>query len=266
MFGLDDYELELNDYTIEEAREDLGRVVSYFKNQDYWEEAMNAFFTYRDLPISVAIDSDAFAIDEMTPVDALPEWMKTEALGIVRKHFIPMAGRCVFPVKDVKGNVAGFVGWDPMTDQKISPKYLDSKNYGYRAKEAMVYGMEKMPEYYTSTEPVIVTEGLMDTLYLRYKGFQALATLGSYLTPYLIVILNRLGRRCVMIPDNDQTGDKYVRQIKRVLPKAIVYQAAMGKDIEGFRKLEDHKYEEALLNELRMVSNPFARTELLIRR
>ena len=262
MFGLEDYELQSDEYTIEDVREDLARVVSYFKGQDYWEEAMHAFFDYRELPISVAIDSDAFAIDENTLVGSIPEWMRTEALGIVRKNFIPMAGRCIFPVKDVKGTIAGFIGWDPFE----KPKYLDSRNYGYRANFATVHGMEKMPEYYTNNKPVIITEGMMDTLYLRSKGFQALATLGSYLTPYVRVILSRLGSRCIMIPDNDPTGDKYVAQIKKTLPKAITYQAALGKDLEGLRKLDGHKYEQQLLHELSLVSNPFVTTELLIRR
>jgi DNA primase len=90
--------------------------------------------------------------------------------------------------------------------------------------------------------------------------------LGSFLTPYVITILSRFGNRLVTVPDNDETGDKYVRQIKRTLPKAKIIQCAKGKDIEGFRKLDEHAYEEQMLRELRSLSNPFVRTELFIRR
>lgn len=264
MYGFDDdYELFVPEYSVEDTRADLGRIVEYFKGQDYWAEAMYAFLVdYRQMAMEVAEFSDAFAVDENTPVDSLPDWMKAEALGFVKRDWIPMWGRCVFPVKDVLGQVAGFVGWDPF----VKPKYLDSKNYGYKAKQSMLYGMEKIPEYYTSKEPVYVTEGMMDTLYFRWKGFQAMATLGSYLTPYMRAILRRFGDRLVLIPDNDETGDHYVAQAKRELPRAIICQCAFGKDIEGFRKYEEHKYEEQLLHELRNLTNPFVKTELLIRR
>ena len=263
MYGLDDYELYVPEYSVEDTRADLGRIVDYFKNQDYWETAMYAFLVdYREMDMEVAITSDAFAVDENTPIGALPDWMKSEALGFIRRNWISMSGRCVFPVKDVRGGVAGFVGWDPFE----KPKYLDSRNYGYKAKQSMLYGMELMEVYYTSRDPVIVTEGMMDTLYLRWKSFQALASLGSYLTPYVRAILRRFGNRLIMIPDNDETGDKYVAQIKRELPQALVFQVAYGKDLEGCRKMEDHKYEEQLLRELRSLTNPFVKTELLIRR
>ena len=69
-----------------------------------------------------------------------------------------------------------------------------------------------------------------------------------------------------MVPDFDDTGDKYVSQIKRQLPKAMIIQCTKGKDIEGLRKLEEHKYEEQLLKELTSLSNPFVKTKLLLRR
>lgn len=263
MYGFDEYELYVDEYSVEDVREDLGNIVRYFQEQDYHQHAMELFIVQqRELPMQVAIDSDAFCVDEEIPLGALPEWMKQESLGFVKKDWIPMSGRCVFPVKDVYGNVMGFCGWDPFVD----PKYLDSKNYGYKAKATTLYGMEKMDEYYDSGKPVFVTEGLMCTLYLRSQGFQALASLGSYLTPYVIVILSRFGNRLVMVPDNDETGDKYVGQIKRSLPKAMIIQCAKGKDIEGLRKLDEHAYEQQLLTELKMLDNPFAKTKLLIRR
>lgn len=266
MLGYDEYELYGEEYSIEDTRADLRRLVDYFRSQDYWEEAMKAFIVdYRQLPFEVANTSLAFAVDENTAIGTLPDFIRQPAMGFVKKNWITMAGRCVFPVMDIRGQVAGFIGWDPT----VTPKYLDSKNYGYKANNGMLYGMEKLPEYYTNGKRVIVTEGMMDTLYLRWKNFCALSSLGSYLTPYMIVILNRLGDRLVMIPDNDPTGDKYVAQCKRVLPKALVYQVAYGKDIEGCRKIEEHKYEEQLLRELNMVveaKTPFIKTELLIRR
>lgn len=263
MYGFDDFELYVDEYSIDDVREDLGNIVKYFQSKDYHEHAMDLFMVqYRKFPMEVAIESDAFCVDEEIPLCDIPDWMKHDSLGLVKNNYVTMWGRCVFPVKDVMGNVMGFCGWDPFVD----PKYLDSKNYGYKAKQTTLYGMEKLPEYYNSKKPVFVVEGLMCCLYLRWKGFQALATLGSHLTPYVIQILSRFGNRLVMIPDNDETGDKYIKQIKRSLPKALIVQPLVGKDIDGCRKFDDGLYEETLLKDLQNISNIFAKTYVLLRR
>lgn len=256
------YELE-KQYTVEDCRQDLNTVVQFFREQDYHKEAMEICLTIeRKLPIEVADMLDLFWIDENISVGALPEWMHTNALGIVKKGFIREAGRLIYPVKDVYGDVAGFVGWDPT----VQPKYLDSKNYGYKAKTTMLLGMEKMQEYYESKEPVYVVEGPVCMAYLRSQGFNALSTLGSFLTPYVAVILRRFGHRLIMIPDCDEAGDKYVRQCKFKLIQATVVQPKYGKDIDGCRKIDDGKYEQQLLADLKGLTNPFFRTTVLIRR
>lgn len=263
MYGFNEFDIYVDEYSIEDVREDLGNIVRYFQSLPYHEHAMDLFIVkQRGLPMQSAIDADAFCVDEEIPITDFPEWMFQEPLGFIRNNWCPMWGRCVFPIKDVKGQVMGFTGWDPFVD----PKYLDSKNYGYVANKTTLYGMEKLEEYYRSDKPVYLTEGLMCCLYLRSKGFQALASLGSYLTPYVIQILKRFGSRLVVIPDNDETGDKYVKQVKRVLPRAMIMQVAYGKDIDGCRKENDGAYEELLLKELASITNPFVRTSLLIRR
>ena len=268
MYGFDEFDLYVDDYDIEDTREDLDRIVKYFQSMEYYDLACDLHFPkWRDLPLEVAKISDCFFVDEDTDPESLPDWMKSAPLGFVKGKSIPMWGRMCFPVKDVHGHTMGFVGWDPTVDKEDkAPKYLDSKNYGYKAKSTTMYGMEKLPEYYASTKPVFVTEGLMCTNYLRLNGFQSLSTLGSYLTPYVIQILKRFGSRLVMVPDNDETGDKFAKQCRTKLPGSIIVQCKYGKDIEGCRKVEDHKYEKELLKDLENCSNPFAKTSILIRR
>lgn len=258
-----DYSQLVEEYTVEDVRKDLRRVVDWFQSRPDWKEGLEAFMVnYRGFPLEEAIKADAFDVDENIELKDLPDWMKNNSLGFVKYNSIVMSGRCVFPVKDCYGSVMGLVGWDPFE----KPKYLDSKNFGYKAKITSLFGMEVIGQYYTSKEPVFVTEGLMCALYLRWKGFQALSSLGSYLSRYVIQILSRFGRRLVMIPDNDETGDSYIRQIKRELPKAIIAQVAYGKDIDGCRKKSDGIYENELLKDLKNISNPFIKTEMLIRR
>lgn len=258
-----EFELDIHEYSIDDTREDLNRIVKYFQSMDYHEHAMDVcIVNERQLPRHVADDADCFFITEDFTLALLPEWMKVDSLGMVRKNWITQIGRLVYPVKDVNGNVMGFCGWDPT----VEPKYLDSKNYGYKAKATTLYGMEKLPEYYRSGKPVFVTEGIVCCLYLRSQGFQALAALGSHLTPYVIQILRRFGVNLIMVPDNDEAGNSFIKQIKRELKLATIIQVRYGKDIDGCRKIENHVYEEQLLKELSSLTNPFIRTNLLIRR
>ena len=262
-FDFSEYAEFEQQYTVEDCRRDLGTVVQWFRERDYHQFAMEVCLVKeRKLPIEVGDMLDLFWVDEDLPLGALPDWMKSDSLGVVRGKNIVQMGRLVYPVKDVYGNVAGFVGWDPF----VQPKYLDSRNYGYKAKRTMLMGMEKMYEYYTSDEPVYLVEGVVCMAYLRSKGFNALAALGSFLTPYVLVMLRRFGRRLIVIPDCDAAGDKFVRQCKFKLIQATIVQPKYGKDVDGCRKEEDGKYEEQLLKDLVGLKNPFYRTIVFIRR
>lgn len=263
MFDFEKYGAFEKQYTVEDCRRDLNNVVTFFREQDYHQAYMKAALVEeRQLPIEVADMLDLFWVSEDLPVGSFPEWMQSESLGVVRKGYSVMFGRLVYPVKDVNGDVMGFVGWDPF----VEPKYLDSKNYGYKAKSTSLLGMERIRDYYTNDKMVIVVEGAVCMAYLRVNKFQAMATLGSILTPYVVQILRRFGRRLLVIPDNDEAGDSYVRQVKYKVPKALIWQPKYGKDVDGCRKLDEHVYEQDLLNDLRNASNPFYIPKIFIRR
>lgn len=246
-------------YTIEDAREDLDKIPDFFKAMPYHKDAMEAFLiNTRHMPRSVIEESGAFFIDEDTSRYDLPEWMQSESLGIVHKGGITMFGRCVFPVKDPMGHIMGFVGWDPTT----TPKYLDSYNYGYRAKATMFYGMEKILEYYKSSEPVFLVEGLMCCQWLRSQGFQSLASLGSHLNPYQITIAKRFNSRLVVVPDNDEAGEGFLKQCYFKLPKAFKIMVKDGKDIDGCRG----EHAEELIKDLQNITNIGYKPTICIRR
>lgn len=246
-------------YTVEDARKDLDKIPNYFKQKPYHNDAMRAFLiNTREMPESVVEDSGAFFIDEDIETYDLPEWMQSESLGIVHKGHITMSGRCVFPVKDPMNHIMGFIGWDPT----VTPKYLDSYNYGYKAKATTFFGMEHIYDYYKSKEPVFLVEGIMCSLWLRSQGFQSLASLGSHLTPYCIAIAKRFGTRLVVIPDNDEAGESYLRQCYFQLPKAFKLMVKDGNDIDGCR----HEHAAELIEDLKNVTNPSYKTKICIRR
>lgn len=252
-------------YTIQSTRKDLNRLVDYFTSQPEQQEYIEvAFVEERGLPIEIAKEQRIFFIQEGTSRIDIPEEFQAESLGMVHKGYVVYEGRLVYPVFDVKGDVMGFCGWDKF----VQPKYLDSKNYGYKAKATTFYGMEKLEEYYKSSEPVYAVEGIVCCLYLRSIGLQSVALLGSGMTSYVATILKRFGRRLIVIPDNDAigktaveigsslAGEHFVRQAKKLLPLATVVQSRIAKDIDDSRKVEG--LEETLRRELVLVSkNPY---------
>lgn len=274
----DDINYGIDIYKVDDARKDLRRVKEYFQSQPYHNRAMEAFLIeHRQLPESCIKDLDAFFILEDQDIDELPDWLIAEPMGMLKRGHLTYAGRVVFPVKSPKGEIMGFIGWEPFD----KPKYLDSDNYGYKAKVSTFFGMENLPEYYTDDKPIFITEGLMCTAWLRANGFHAMASLGSVLSKYCINILKRFGNRCYIVPDNDEAGLNFLNQVRYALPQArkimvrnftVTAKKAMGdgtieereeitKDIEQLRLY----YEEELLEDLRNLDNPSYRLKVLIR-
>lgn len=252
------------EYSIESSRETLGRIVEYFKAKEYHAEVMGVMAETRELPVELLEEMDVFFVDEDLEEIDIPEEFRAESLGFVKRGgYLTYSGRIVYPVKDVRGNVMGFCGWDIAA----MPKYLDSKNHGYKAKLNTFYGMEKLEEYFRSGKPIYVVEGIVDCLYLRSIGLQAIALLGSSITKFVLQILSWVESRLVFIPDNDiigktgveigatkPAGEHFVHQVKKMLPKATIIQSIVAKDVDDTRKVEEHKYEELFIQELKSVA------------
>lgn len=230
---------------------EIARIFQSRPEQDVWIEA---FASLRgNFPVAALKDAGAFAVDCDDTPSLLPEELQHDSLGFVSGQHLVFRGRFVYPVKDTKGNVAGWCGYDAFEN----PKYLDSKNYGYSAKDSLFFGAEMLPVYYRSKRTVFVVEGIVCCLWLRSQGFQALASLGSYLTPYMVAILRRFGSRCIVIPDSDEAGTKYRRQVAACLPLAKCVQSCVAKDIDDSRQKCS-----SLADELRRLEHPFSRSSL----
>jgi DNA primase len=258
MVSLRDLQFETErQYSVENTRETLKEVQAYFQAKEYHSRVMKLCFEdMRELPASVADVCGAFFIDPDIASFELPEEFTEEAIGLCRNKSIVFEGRLVYPVFDVKNQIMGLCGWDKF----IEPKYLDSRNQGYKAKRTTLYGMEKLPEYYNSKEPVFVVEGIVCCLYLRLQGYQALALLGSSMTPYVRIVLKRFGFNLIVIPDSDKAGQGLVNLTKRYLPEARVWQNLLAKDTDDARKVD----EERVLADISNATNPFYRGKAFV--
>lgn len=238
--------------TVMDARQQMNRLLKCFLDEPERYTWCEIFADgVRNLKVETLLECDSFMIQPERDYSNVPPELMEETYGLFKGPWCMFEGRYIYPVKDVQGNVMGWCGYDKFD----GVKYLDSRNYGYKAKNATLWGMEKLPEYYRSKRQVFFTEGIVCTLFARQSGEQALATLGSNLTPYVAEIINRFGTRARILTDSDEAGNKFKRIAHRLCPKARVIQSKVAKDLDDSRQVVPE-----IADELKKFENPFYRS------
>lgn len=242
--------------TIGSLRKQLNGLVAFFKSREAYLEEVTIFAEMvRNLEVKTLLDCDSFMVQEDFLLTELPEEFQHDSLGFCRGDYCVYQGRYVYPVKDVRGDVMGFCGYDKFSEVK----YLDSLNFGYKAKSYSLWGMEMLPEYYKSDKPVYFVEGIVCCLYLRQCGLQALAMLGSNISPYVTEIIRRFGTRAIVCCDSDEAGTKCRNILKKRLPTVRCVQSRIAKDVDDSREVNPD-----FASELSKLSNPFYNSKLFI--
>ena len=235
--------------TVPGVRRGLHDFIEYMYQRPTTMDYIEGFSKLRRIDKDILIKQRCFMLDpdEFYRIDEIPIEFRNEAYGICKYGRIFLDARFVIPVLEPAVNSAealpmGFVGYDKFA----KPKYLDSPTYGYKPKQTTLLGMEELNNYYRSNKPVFITEGSMCLFWLRSHGFHALAMLGSYLSPYVLRILNRL-ENVVLIPDSDETGLKLYNIYKNIFP---IYRTPLhlGKDIDEARLNDESRVISDLKN------------------
>jgi len=148
-----------------------------------------------------------YEIDYIIPNDRIKE-----VLGIKDGNFITQQLRFVFPILDEKNIVQGFIGYD--YDQ---PKYkylINIASFGDKTK--LFYNKQHIKKAY-ETGVALIEEGIMDSINLNSIGlYNNFSLMGSYMTEHHARVLNRMDL-AVLIPDNDETGQKAIQSWKRAI-------------------------------------------------
>ena len=112
--------------------------------------------------------------------------------------------RVIFPVIDTTGDVVAF-GGRVMDDSK--PKYLNSSDTPCFKKSRVLFGLNYAKAH--AAEQMILCEGYMDTIAMHAAGFEnAVATLGTAITPEHARLLSRYTKRVVINYDSDDAGQR----------------------------------------------------------
>jgi DNA primase len=145
---------------------------------------------------------------------------KTGLLAVSEKsgqhrYYDRFRNRVVFPISDVQGRAIGFGG--RVMDDSL-PKYLNTPESDVFRKREILYGIDLAKDSIRDLNRAIIVEGYLDVIGCRQHGIQnAVAPLGTALTPSQLKFLSRYCSEAVLLFDADSAGLKAaVRSIELV--------------------------------------------------
>ncbi len=116
--------------------------------------------------------------------------------------------RLIFPIFSVSGRPIGFAG-RLLGNIPNAPKYLNSPDTPLFHKSSVLYGLYHARDGIRKQGFAIVVEGYFDVLAVHHSGLcNAVAPMGTSLTPHQLKILRRFTDRVVFLMDGDIAGQR----------------------------------------------------------
>ncbi len=132
--------------------------------------------------------------------------------GELRDRF---RGRVMFPISDIQGRTIGF-GARALGAEE--PKYLNTQETPLFKKGNVLYGYSRARQAIRQTGKVLLLEGYMDVIGLHQSGLlNAVATLGTALTPEQAGLLRRVAEEVILVYDGDSAGRQAAQKSIQVL-------------------------------------------------
>lgn len=146
--------------------------------------------------------------------------------------------RVIFPIRDASGRVVAF-GGRALGDSE--PKYLNSPETAAYVKGEHLYGLDVARDAIRREGFAILVEGYLDLIALHQAGFEnAVASLGTALTPFQVKLLARYSERVVVSYDGDTAGvNAAAKSLDLFLERGFdvrVAEIPEGKDPDDFVK------------------------------
>ncbi len=120
------------------------------------------------------------------------------------RNFARFIERITFPIHSANGTVVGFGG---RTITGHQAKYINSPETPIFNKSRLLYAYHHAKQTVYKTKQIIITEGYLDVIMLHQAGFtNAVATLGTALTPEHLPFLRKGEPEVIMAYDGDKAG------------------------------------------------------------
>lgn len=174
-------------------------------------------------------------------------------------------GRVMFPIIDVSGNVIAF-GGRVLDDSK--PKYINSSDTPVFNKKRNLFALNYAR--HTCSEEMILCEGYMDVIALHAVDItNAVATLGTAITPEQARLMKRYTKRVIISYDTDAAGRAASDKATRLLEEAGLEVKLLkmppncgAKDPDEYIRLYGRDKFRAVINESRSKFNYYFENSL----
>lgn len=164
-------------------------------------------------------------------------------------HYDRFRERVMFPIADVQGRVIAFGG---RLIKPGEPKYLNSPETDLFRKGDGLYALNLARDRARERDRLVLVEGYMDVITCHAAGVtEAVASLGTALTPAQAGLVKRYVSKVILIYDMDAAGIKAALRAFEILNqhelavKAVSLEGAKDPD-EYIRAKGAKKFEEAL--------------------
>ncbi len=194
---------------LEEGNQEAKRAREYIMGREITEETCKAFH------LGYAPDSWDGLVAHLKRRGASDGQIERSGL-VVKKDaggfYDRFRGRLIFPVMDAQGRAVAFGG---RIMQAGEPKYLNSPETAAYTKGRHLYGLHQTRDEIRRKKFAILVEGYLDLIIPFQAGVRnAVASLGTALTPEQAKLLGRFARKVVVNYDGDKAG---VQAAKRAI-------------------------------------------------
>lgn len=128
--------------------------------------------------------------------------------------------RIMFPLTDDKGRCIGFSGriWTPEAKESQQAKYKNSRSTPIFNKSYELYHLDRAKPVIQKTREVYVMEGFLDVIAAYRSGIvNAVASMGTALTPEHVAHLRSMAKKVILTYDGDAAGQAAIAKALEVL-------------------------------------------------
>jgi DNA primase len=188
--------------------------LSYFRERGFRDDIIRKFelgysFEERKALTKAAVEAGYNTMYLVkTGLSILPERYAGETSPPVDHLFDRFAGRVMFPIRGVSGDVLGF-GGRILTNTKEVAKYFNSPQSEIYDKSKILYGLFESKKSIQQEDFCFLVEGYTDVIALHQAGIEnVVASSGTSLTIEQIKLVQRFTNNITILYDGDAAGQK----------------------------------------------------------
>jgi DNA primase len=223
-------------YFISQLENEEGRAVglAYFRNRGFQDAILKKF------ELGYSPEKRTAFSEEAEKNGYKKKYLIQTGLSIERDDYLfdRFAGRVIFPIHSLSGNVIGFGGRTLKSDKNIA-KYLNSPESDIYHKSRVLYGLFQAKKSIVASERCFLVEGYTDVISMHQAGIEnVVASSGTALTSEQIRLIKRFTPNITILYDGDEAGIKAsFRGIDMILEEGMNVKVVMlpvGEDPDSF--------------------------------